>query len=134
MSSYFKMMTDRLLPRKIPQPAVSGRKATDDDTRELCALMDNIPNAKSVAAMYRHLMSKGRLTEHYTSGDPGRRWLEVEQLVLDRNMRRKENRRRLIWMVLIFMAAGIVSYFSGAYLLTKKKAPANAGILSLIHI
>lgn len=121
-------MADRLLPGKLPQPAVPRRKVTDDDTRELCALMDNIPNAKSVAAMYRQLMSTGRLTERYTSGDPGRRWLEVEQLVLDRNMRRRENRRRLIWMVLIFMAAGIVSYFSGVYLLAKKKAPVNAGI------
>lgn len=121
-------MTDRLLPGKLPQPAVPGQKETDDDTRELCALMDNIPNAKSVAAMYRQMMSTGRLTERYTSGDPGRRWLEVEQLVLDRNMRRKENRRRLIWMVLIFMAAGIVSYVSGVYLLAKKKTPANAGI------
>lgn len=115
-------MADRLLQRKFPEPAIPGRKVTDDDTRELCALMDNIPNAKSVAAMYRQMMSRGRLTEHYTSGDPGRRWLEVEQLVLDRSIRRKENRRRLIWMVLIFMVAGIVSYFGGVYLLAKKKA------------
>lgn len=122
MSSYFKMMADRLLLRKFPEPAIPGRKVTDDDTRELCALMDNIPNAKSVAAMYRQMMGKGRLAERYTTGDPGRRWLEVEQLVLDGNVRRKENRRKLIWMVLIFMVVGIVSYFSGVYLLAKKKA------------
>ncbi|MDR6650225.1 MULTISPECIES: hypothetical protein [Chitinophaga] len=121
MSTYFKMMADRLLLKKLPEAAITQRKASDDDTRELCALMDNIPNAKSVAAMYQQLIRTGRLTERYTGGDPGRRWLEVEQIVLDRNERKKENKRRIIWMVVVFITVGIASYFGGVYLMTKGK-------------
>lgn len=121
MSTYFKMMADRLLLKKLPEAAITQRKASDDDTRELRALMDNIPNAKSVAAMYQQLIRTGRLTERYTGGDPGRRWLEVEQIVLDRNERKKENKRRIIWMVVVFITVGIASYFGGVYLMTKGK-------------
>ncbi|WP_370911571.1 hypothetical protein [Chitinophaga sp. RCC_12] len=121
MSTYFKMMADRLLLKKLPEAAITQRKVSDDDTRELCALMDHIPNAKSVAAMYRQMMRTGRLTERYTSGDPGRRWLEVEQIVLDRNERKKENKRRLLWMMVVFITVGIASYFGGVYLLAKGK-------------
>ncbi|MEV4883821.1 hypothetical protein MRBLMN1_002331 [Chitinophaga ginsengisegetis] len=114
-------MADRLLLKKLPEAAITQRKASDDDTRELRALMDNIPNAKSVAAMYQQLIRTGRLTERYTGGDPGRRWLEVEQIVLDRNERKKENKRRIIWMVVVFITVGIASYFGGVYLMTKGK-------------
>lgn len=114
-------MADRLLLKKLPEAAITQRKTPDDDTRELCALMDNIPNAKSVAAMYRQLMRTGRLKERFAGGDPARRWLEVEQIVLDRNERKKGNKRKIIWMVVVFITVGIASYLGGVYFLAKGK-------------
>lgn len=121
MNTYFKTMADRLLQKKTPEMTNKKRRISDDDTSELFALMDNIPNAKSVAAVYQQMMRTGTLAKNFSKGDPGRRWLEVEQLILDREDRRKENRRRILWMLIVFVVIGITSYFGGIYLLAKGK-------------
>ncbi|MFY0255113.1 hypothetical protein ACDQ55_14280 [Chitinophaga sp. 30R24] len=117
MNSYLKMIADKLTPGRLPEGTVLNR-IPDEDTRELTVLMDHIPNAKSVAAMYRQMIKAGRLDERFTTGDPGMGWLAAEQLLLDRDMRRKENKRKIIWMFIIFMIVGIASYCGGIYLLT----------------
>ncbi|WP_089895380.1 hypothetical protein [Chitinophaga arvensicola] len=121
MNTYFKTMADRLLQKKAPELTTSRRQTSDDDTSELFALMDNIPNAKSVAAMYQQMIRTGTMTAHFSKGDPGRRWLEIEQLILDRESRRKGNRRKIMWMLIVFMLVGVASYFGGVYFLTKGK-------------
>ncbi|MGO4290755.1 hypothetical protein [Chitinophaga sp. RAB17] len=100
---------------------MSDGRIADDDTRELIALMDNIPNAKSVAAIYQQMIRSGRLDQRFRTGDPGRGWLEVEQMILSRDQRRKGNRRKIIWMLIVFSLVGIASYFGGVYLLAKGK-------------
>lgn len=98
------------------------RRASDDDTRELIALMDNIPNAKSVAAAYQQMIQSGRLEQRFLTGDPGKTWLEIEQMILSREGRRKGNRRKIIWMVVVFALVGITSYLGGVCLLTRGKS------------
>lgn len=121
MNTYFKMIADRIMLKKLPEEATVNRRTADDDTRELIALMDNIPNAKSVATFYQQMMKTGRLDQRFRTGDPGRRWLEVEQIVLTRDLRRKGNRRKIIWMLIVFSLVGIASYLGGVYLLAKGK-------------
>lgn len=121
MNSYFKMIADRFTLKNLPEKAMSDGRIADDDTRELIALMDNIPNAKSVAAIYQQMIRSGRLDQRFRTGDPGRGWLEVEQMILSRDQRRKGNRRKIIWMLIVFSLVGIASYFGGVYLLTKGK-------------
>ncbi|MEC5143372.1 hypothetical protein [Chitinophaga sp. 212800010-3] len=121
MNSYLKMIAGRLLQKKYSSMAVSRRPRPDKDTRELIALMDNIPNARLVAAAYQRMMRTGRLERRFTSGDPCRGWLEMEQMILDRELRRKENRRKIIWMVLVFAVVGAASYIGGVYLLNQGK-------------
>lgn len=121
MNSYFKMIADRFMLKNLPEKAMSDGRIADDDTRELIALMDNIPNAKSVAAIYQQMIRSGRLDQRFRTGDPGRGWLEVEQMILSRDQRRKGNRRKIIWMLIVFSLVGIASYFGGVYLLAKGK-------------
>jgi hypothetical protein len=121
MNAYFKMIADRIMLKKLPEKATVNRRIADDDTRELIALMDNIPNAKSVAAIYQQMMKSGGLDPRFRTGDPGRGWLEVEQMILNRDHRRKGNRRKIICMLIVFSLVGIASYFGGVYLLTKGK-------------
>lgn len=121
MNAYFKMIADRIMLKKLPEKATVNRRIADDDTRELIALMDNIPNAKPVAAIYQQMMRSGGLDLRFRTGDPGRGWLEVEQMILNRDHRRKGNRRKIIWMLIVFSLVGIASYFGGVYLLTKGK-------------
>jgi hypothetical protein len=121
MNTYFKMIADRIMLKKLPEKAMENGRTADDDTRELIALMDNIPNAKSVAAVYQQMMKTGGLDPRFKTGDPGRGWLEVEQMILDRDQRRKGNRRKIIWMLIVFSLVGLASYFGGVYLLTKGK-------------
>ena len=119
MNTYFKMIADRLMLKKLPEEVIFRRSVPDDDTRELIALMDHIPNARSVAAMYRKMIRSGSLDNRFPSGDPASAWLEAEQLLLDRARRKKEHQRRLICMLIIFALIGIISYLGGVYLLTK---------------
>ncbi|HEY9262933.1 hypothetical protein [Chitinophaga sp.] len=121
MNGYIKMIADRIMLKKLPEQATVNRRMADDDTRELIALMDNIPNAKSVAAIYQQMMKSGGLDQRFSTGDPGRGWLEVEQMILNKDHRRKGNRRKIIWMLIVFSLVGIASYFGGVYLLTKGK-------------
>jgi len=121
MNPYFKMIADRIKPNKLPEKAIVRRHASDEETRELIALMDHIPNAKSVAATYQQMIRSGRLDQRFRTGDPGRAWLEIEQMILDRDIRRKGNRRKILWLLIIFSLVGIASYFGGVYLLTKGK-------------
>ena len=118
MNTYFKMIADRLMLKKLPEEVTFSRFIPDDDTRELISLMDNIPNARSVAVMYRKMIRRGSLSHKFRSGDPARAWLEVEQMLIDREIRKKENKRRLIWLLVICAFMGIASYFGGLYLLT----------------
>lgn len=46
----------------------------------------------------------------------------MEQMILDRELRRKENRRKIIWMVLVFAVVGAASYIGGVYLLNQGKS------------
>ncbi|MGN8037896.1 hypothetical protein ACTJJ0_22580 [Chitinophaga sp. 22321] len=121
MNTYFKMIADRVMLKKDPEKVPLTRQTSDDDTKELIALMDNIPNAKSVAAAYRQMIRTGSLEQRFRTGDPGRSWLEIEQMILSRECRRKGNRRKIIRMVIIFALVGIASYFGGVYLLAKGK-------------
>lgn len=118
MNSYFKMIADSIWLKKLPEEPTVTRRVTDEETKELIALMDNIPNARSVAAVYQKMMKSGH---RFKSGDPGKRWLELEQMVLNRDERRKGNRRKVIWMLVVFALMGIASYLGGVYLLTKGK-------------
>lgn len=83
--------------------------------------MDHIPNARSVATMYQQMMKSGPLEKRFYTGDPGRCWLEIEQMILNREIRRKGNKRKIIWMLIIFILVGITSYFGGVYLLTRSR-------------
>jgi hypothetical protein len=119
MNIYFRMIADRLMLKKLPEEVTLRQSVPDDDTRELIALMDHIPNARSVAAMYRKMISSGSLVNRFSSGDPAGAWLEAEQLLLDRARRKKEHRQRLFCMLIIFVFIGIASYLGGVYLLTR---------------
>ncbi|MBO9731972.1 MAG: hypothetical protein J7623_25240 [Chitinophaga sp.] len=121
MNSYFKMIADSIWLKQLPEKPTVTRRVTDEETKELIALMDNIPNAKLVAAVYQKMMKSGALDQRFKSADPGRRWLELEQMVLNRDERRRGNRRKIIWMLAVFTLMGIASYLGGVYLLTKAK-------------
>ncbi|NLR58735.1 hypothetical protein HGH93_11515 [Chitinophaga polysaccharea] len=121
MNTYFKIVANRLIAGSPAEDAIRARSAPDDDTKELIALMDHIPNARSVAIMYRQMMKSGLLEKRFNTGDPGRRWLEIERMILDREIRRKGNKCKLIWMLIIFILVGITSYFGGVYLLTRSR-------------
>lgn len=112
MNLYLKLVTDRLLLRKL------SRLKRDKETRELTALMDNIPNARSVASMCRKMRRTGELEKRYKTQDPAVRWLEIEQYILNKEIRRRDTKQKLIFMTALFLFLGIFFYLCGLQLLT----------------
>ncbi|RFS26330.1 hypothetical protein DVR12_00640 [Chitinophaga silvatica] len=117
MNLYFKLVADGLFLNKLSRQTASIY-ATDEETKELIALMDNIPNARSVASMCRKMNRTGELEKRYKTQDPAVRWLEMEQYILNREIRRRDNQQKFIFMTVLFLILGFFSYYYGLQLLT----------------
>lgn len=123
MNSYLRIVTDRLLFRKLPTPETAQGHTNDDETKELIELMDNIPNAKSVATMYQRMNRTGELDKQYTTKDPAMKWLEMEQYVINREVRRRDTQQKMIFMVILFLILGFTSYLYGLQWLAAHHTP-----------
>ncbi|GEP88463.1 hypothetical protein SAMN05660909_00924 [Chitinophaga terrae (ex Kim and Jung 2007)] len=106
MNSYFKIVADRLWLKKLPD-------SKDEETRELIKLMDNIPNARSVATLYQKMNRGGKVDKQYMTKDPAAKWLEMEQYVINREVRRRDTQQKLIFMAVLFLILGLTSYLYG---------------------
>ncbi|MDQ0107161.1 hypothetical protein J2T02_002278 [Chitinophaga terrae (ex Kim and Jung 2007)] len=106
MNSYFKIVADRLWLKKLPD-------SKDEETRELIKLMDNIPNARSVATLYQKMNRGGNVDKQYMTKDPAAKWLEMEQYVINREVRRRDTQQKLIFMAVLFLILGLTSYLYG---------------------
>ncbi|PSL46411.1 hypothetical protein CLV51_103389 [Chitinophaga niastensis] len=125
MKNYLKIILDKVLQIPSPEIVLLEKNEFEDETEELIALMDIIPNAKSIAEMYQGLIKAGQLDPHYAKEDPTVAWLEIEEIVVNRSATSRYYSRKIIFTIILFIVVGIASYVVGSYLLSKEANQLN---------
>ncbi|MCW3464126.1 hypothetical protein [Chitinophaga nivalis] len=82
-----------------------------DETAELTALMNRIPNAQLIAREFQQLIKEGRMPRCKFSADPAADWLEMEAYIIRRRKQAVMNNWKVAAGLVLCLLLGLSSIY-----------------------